>query len=89
MTGTPTVHDAVPYVWSDQLGTRVQVVGRVRPSDEVRVVHGDLAGPFVALTGGDGRLSAAVGVGAARALLPYRKLLARGAAWDEAVGAGA
>ncbi|NEK58464.1 FAD-dependent oxidoreductase [Geodermatophilus sabuli] len=89
LTGTPTVHDAVPYVWSDQLGTRVQVVGRVRPSDEVRVVHGDLAGPFVALTGGDGRLSAAVGVGAARALLPYRKLLARGAAWDEAVGAGA
>jgi NADPH-dependent 2,4-dienoyl-CoA reductase/sulfur reductase-like enzyme len=88
LTGTPTVHDAVPYVWSDQLGSRVQVVGRVRPSDEVRVVYGDLDGPFVALTGGDGGLSAAVGFGAARALLPYRKLLARGAAWAEAVATG-
>jgi hypothetical protein len=89
LTGTPTVHDAVPYVWSDQLGSRLQVFGRVRPSDEVRVVQGDLDGTFVVLTGGDGRLSAAVGFGAARALLPYRKMVAQGVAWDEAVAAGA
>ncbi|MFW3169319.1 NAD(P)/FAD-dependent oxidoreductase [Geodermatophilus sp. CPCC 206100] len=89
LTGTPTVHDAVPYVWSDQLGARLQVVGRVRPSDEVRVVHGDLDGAFVALTGDAGRLSAAVGFGATRALLPYRRMVADGVPWDEAVAGGA
>jgi 3-phenylpropionate/trans-cinnamate dioxygenase ferredoxin reductase subunit len=87
LTGTPAVHDSVPYVWSDQLGTRLQVYGRVRPQDELRVVHGDLDGSFVALTGGDGLLQAAVGLGATRALLPYRKLLVAGAAWDEALAA--
>ncbi|MBM7808756.1 3-phenylpropionate/trans-cinnamate dioxygenase ferredoxin reductase subunit [Geodermatophilus bullaregiensis] len=87
LTGTPTVHDAVPYVWSDQLGARLQVFGRVRPQDEVRVVVGDLDGSFVALTGGDGLLRSAVGFGATKALLPYRKLLAAGAGWDEALSA--
>jgi NADPH-dependent 2,4-dienoyl-CoA reductase/sulfur reductase-like enzyme len=87
LTGTPTVHDSVPYVWSDQLGARLQVYGRVRPQDEVRVVHGDLDGSFVALTGGEGRLQAAVGFGATRALLPFRALLVAGAGWEEALAA--
>jgi 3-phenylpropionate/trans-cinnamate dioxygenase ferredoxin reductase subunit len=87
LTGTPTEHDAVPYVWSDQLGARLQVYGRVRPQDEIRVVHGDLDGSFVAITGGDGRLQAAVGLGAARAMLPYRALLVSGASWQEALAA--
>jgi NADPH-dependent 2,4-dienoyl-CoA reductase/sulfur reductase-like enzyme len=87
LTGTPTVHDAVPYVWSDQLGARLQVFGRVRPGDELRVVVGDLDGSFVALTGGDGQLRSVVGFGAVKALLPFRKLLLAGAGWDEALAA--
>jgi NADPH-dependent 2,4-dienoyl-CoA reductase/sulfur reductase-like enzyme len=87
LTSTPAVHDSVPYVWSDQLGSRLQVYGRVRPQDEVRVVHGDLNGSFVALTGAEGRLQAAVGLGATRQVLPFRKLLLAGAGWDEAVAA--
>jgi NADPH-dependent 2,4-dienoyl-CoA reductase/sulfur reductase-like enzyme len=87
LTGTPAVHDSVPYVWSDQLGSRLQVYGRVRPQDEVRVVHGDLEGSFVALTGGEGRLQAAVGFGATRRLLPFRKLLVAGSAWEDALAA--
>lgn len=86
-TGTPTVHDTVPYIWSDQLGARLQVYGRVRPQDEVRVVHGDLDGSFVALAGGEGRLQAAVGFAATRALLPFRALLIAGAGWEEALAA--
>ena len=87
LTGTPTVHDAVPYVWSDQLGARLQVFGRVRPGDDLRVVVGDLDGSFVALTGGDGQLRSVVGFGAVKALLPFRKLLVAGAGWDEALAA--
>ncbi|MGY1774157.1 NAD(P)/FAD-dependent oxidoreductase [Blastococcus sp. SYSU D00813] len=85
LTGTPTVHDPVPYVWTDQLGGKLQVFGRVRPQDELRVVHGDLDDAFVAVTGGEGRLQAVVGFGAVKQLLPYRKLLLAGAGWDEAL----
>ena len=87
LTGTPTRHEAVPYVWTEQLGGRLQVFGRVRPQDELRVVHGDLGGAFVAVTGGEGRLQAAVGIGMVKPLLAYRKLLAAGASWDEALAA--
>jgi len=86
LAGTPTVYDAPPYVWSDQLGSRLQVVGRVRPQDDVRFVHG---GPgeerFVAVTGGDGSLQSVVGFGAVRELMPYRKLLVEGATWAAAL----
>ena len=87
LTGTPAVHDGVPYVWTDQLGGRLALYGRVRPQDELRVVHGDLDGEFVAITGGEDRLQAAVGFDAARPLMRFRKLLAAGATWDEAVAA--
>jgi 3-phenylpropionate/trans-cinnamate dioxygenase ferredoxin reductase subunit len=87
LTGTPKAHDAVPYVWTEQLGGRLLVHGRVRPQDELRIVHGDLDGEFVAVTGGEGMLQAAVGFGAVRPLMKYRKLLAEGAGWDEALAA--
>lgn len=87
LTGTPTVHDALPYVWTDQLGARLQIVGQVRPQDELRVVFGDLDGAFVAVTGGDGLLRSVVGFGAIKQLMPYRKLLVAGASWDEALAA--
>jgi 3-phenylpropionate/trans-cinnamate dioxygenase ferredoxin reductase subunit len=85
LTGEPTVHDALPYVWTDQLGARLQVFGQVRPQDEVRVVFGDLDGSFVAVTGGDGELRSVIGFGAIKQLMPYRKLLVSGAGWDEAL----
>ena len=85
LTGDPAVHDALPYVWTDQLGARLQVVGQVRPQDEMRVVVGDLEGSFVAITGGDGQLRSVIGYGAIKQLLPFRKLLVAGAGWDEAL----
>jgi len=88
LTGEPTVHDALPYVWTDQLGARLQVFGQVRPQDELRVVFGDLEGSFVAVTGGDGLLRSVIGFGAIKQLMPYRKLLLAGAGWDEALAAG-
>ena len=87
LTGEPTVHDALPYVWTDQLGARLQVFGQVRPQDELRVVFGDLEGSFVAVTGGDGLLRSVIGFGAFKQWMPYRKLLLAGAGWDEALAA--
>jgi NADPH-dependent 2,4-dienoyl-CoA reductase/sulfur reductase-like enzyme len=87
LTGAPAVHDALPYVWTDQLGARLQVFGQVRPQDELRVVFGDLEGSFVAVTGGEGLLRSVIGFGAIKQLMPFRKLLVAGAGWDEALAA--
>ncbi len=87
LTGEPTVHEALPYVWTDQLGARLQVFGQVRPQDELRVVFGDPHGSSVAVTGGDGLLRSVIGFGAIKQWMPYRKLLLAGAGWDEALAA--
>ncbi|MER5430109.1 FAD-dependent oxidoreductase [Streptomyces sp. NPDC002588] len=86
LTGGDQRHDALPYVWSDQLDSRLQVFGRIRPQDDLHVVQGDLGGSFVAISGGDGVLQGAVGFGAVRQLMPYRRMLASGTSWDEARG---
>ena len=84
--GEPTVYDAVPYVWSEQLGSRLQVFGRIRPQDPVRFVHGGPDSPsFVAVAGGPDGLQGVVGFGAVRELMPFRKLLVAGASWAEAL----
>ena len=50
----------VPYVWSDQLGTKLQFVGRALPDDEVMLLDGSVAeGKFLAAYGRAGRLVAA------------------------------
>jgi NADPH-dependent 2,4-dienoyl-CoA reductase/sulfur reductase-like enzyme len=84
--GRPTSYDAVPYVWSDQLGGRLQIFGRVGADDEVRYVFGGPDEPkFVAVTGDGNRLNAVVGFAAVPKLLPYRKLLVEGASWQAAL----
>ena len=87
LTGTPAPFDPLPYVWSDQLGARVQVFGQVRPGDELLYVEG---GPkeaeFVAACGGGGRLQAVVALGSRRAALRWERLLHSGLAWVDGYG---
>uniref|UniRef100_A0AAU2W574 NAD(P)/FAD-dependent oxidoreductase n=1 Tax=Streptomyces sp. NBC_00008 TaxID=2903610 RepID=A0AAU2W574_9ACTN len=75
-----TPFDSVPYVWSDQYDLKIQIYGRTRGADEVRVVEGSTAGrKLVALYGRDGRTCAAVGINMARALRGYRAQVAAAA----------
>ncbi|HLK79699.1 MAG TPA: FAD-dependent oxidoreductase [Streptosporangiaceae bacterium] len=87
ITGAPAPFDPLPYVWSDQLGVRVQVFGQVGPRDEVVYVEG---GPdtaeFVAAAGCDGALHAVVAVGARRAALRWERILRSGATWTDGSG---
>jgi NADPH-dependent 2,4-dienoyl-CoA reductase/sulfur reductase-like enzyme len=87
VTGAPAPFDPLPYVWSDQLGARVQVFGQVRPGDELVYVEG---GPeeaeFVAASGGDGTLQAVVALGARRAALRWERLLRSGLTWIDGHG---
>jgi NADPH-dependent 2,4-dienoyl-CoA reductase/sulfur reductase-like enzyme len=87
ITGTAAPFDPLPYVWSDQLGVRIQVFGQVGPRDEVVYVAG---GPdtaeFVAAAGRDGALHAVVAVGARRAALRWERILRSGATWTDGSG---
>jgi 3-phenylpropionate/trans-cinnamate dioxygenase ferredoxin reductase subunit len=87
LTGSPAPFDPLPYVWSDQLGTRIQVFGQVRPGDELVYVEGGPDGAeFVATSGGDGATQAVVALGARRAALRWERLLRSGLPWVDGRG---
>ena len=76
----------VPFFWSDQYETKIQMLGRPRSDDEVVVVDGSVAeGQFVALYGRGGRLTAVLGFSRPRQLMAYRQLLVDGASFKEAL----
>ncbi|MDP9084899.1 MAG: FAD-dependent oxidoreductase [Pseudomonadota bacterium] len=80
----------VPYVWSDQYETKIQMVGRIKPGDEVRLVHGSYEqGRFVAVTGRAGRLVGALAFNEPRQLMGWRQPIAAGTAWPDALAKAA
>lgn len=82
--------DHVPYVWTDQFELRLQIAGEAPAGATMHVCHGTLAEErFLVLFGSEGRLVGAVGNKRPRQLLAARKLLARGATFEEAVAENA
>jgi len=78
-------YSPVPYFWSDQYDTKIQVIGHPHPDDEVIVVDGSLEERrFVALYGRQGTLVAAVGFSRPRQLMGFRPLVEARASLDEA-----
>ena len=81
-----TPYVPVPYFWSDQYETKIQVLGHPSPDDDVVVVDGAVQERrFVALYGRAGRFTAALGFSRPRQLMGYRALLEAGASFDEAL----
>ena len=78
---------AVPYVWSDQFGMKIQTFGRTDLADEVAQLHGTgleggpVKGTVVGYFAG-GVLVGAVGFGAPAKLVRYRAMIAEGASRD-------
>lgn len=84
----PRAYTPVPYVWSDQYGSRLQIVGRPQAGDEVRIVRDDpVDDSWVALYVRDGSLAGALGLNAPAQLLALRRMFAAGAPLEEAVAA--
>jgi NADPH-dependent 2,4-dienoyl-CoA reductase/sulfur reductase-like enzyme len=81
----PIAYAPVPFFWSDQFDSRIQFIGRAHGDDEIRVVAGDVDGGFVAIYGHAGRLRGVLGVNMPRVVMPFRKLLADRASWDQAL----
>ena len=85
-SGAGERYEPVPFFWSDQYATKIQVVGRPGPDDEVVVVDGSVAErKLVALYRRGDKLSAALAFSRPRQLMAYRPLLAAGASFDEAL----
>jgi NADPH-dependent 2,4-dienoyl-CoA reductase/sulfur reductase-like enzyme len=79
-------YDPVPFFWSDQYQTKIQMIGLPGPGDEVLVVEGSVEeGKLVALYRRDDRLQAVLAFSRPRQLMAYRPLLAANASFDEAL----
>jgi len=76
----------VPYFWSDQYKTKIQFVGHVHHSDDVRVVDGSVEDrKFLALYEHVGRLVGALGFTRPKLVLQCRRLIAERVSIDEAL----
>lgn len=87
--GERTTHVAAPYVWSDQHGERIQMIGAVLGAeDEVVVRHHEQPQRLLSVFGTDGVFTGAAAIGMARPMARLRPMLASGASFDEAVALG-
>ena len=78
----------VPWFWSDQYDRKIQLAGRVRPDDEVRVVTGSVTERrFAAIYGRAGRITGVLGFNRPRHVMRYRALIEQRASFDEALAA--
>ncbi|MDZ7679072.1 MAG: FAD-dependent oxidoreductase [Acidimicrobiales bacterium] len=76
----------VPYFWTDQYDTKLQLVGRAGPDDAVEVVDGSLdERRFVAIIGRGDRLVGAVGMNRPPAVMRWQSRIAERMSWDEAL----
>jgi 3-phenylpropionate/trans-cinnamate dioxygenase ferredoxin reductase subunit len=81
-----TPYDPIPFFWSDQYQTKIQVIGLPGPDDEVVVVEGSVEeGRLVALYRRGDRLQAVLAFSQPRHLMTYRPLLAACASFDDAL----
>jgi NADPH-dependent 2,4-dienoyl-CoA reductase/sulfur reductase-like enzyme len=78
-------YTTVPYFWSDWYGSRIQFVG-LAARDQHEVVSGDLAGDhFVALYREGDKLTGALTLNGQRHIMKYRRLIAQGTTFEEAL----
>src|SRR5581483_11540733 len=88
LLGRDEPYAPVPWFWSDQYDRKLQLAGRSRPDDEMRVVEGSFAERrFVALFGRGDRLVGVLGMNRPRPVLQFRQLIADGASWRDALAA--
>jgi NADPH-dependent 2,4-dienoyl-CoA reductase/sulfur reductase-like enzyme len=87
--GSEEAYGPVLYVWSDQLGHRLQLLGLPQSGDGFHLVNGQAGGKLVGVYEAGGRVTAALGIDFPGRLMRYRDLLEKGASLEEAVAFGA
>ena len=80
----------VPFFWSDQYDRKIQLAGRVRPTDQIEIVAGSVEEQkFCALYGRDGKVVGALTMNMPARVIRYRRQIAEGLTWDDALAAAA
>ena len=90
VTAGPTPYEPVPYFWTDQLGSKLQVAGRIHPDDEMVMLDGAVTDDrFVAAFRHGDRVGAVLSFNRPAPVIRWRMRMATpdGVAWSEAVGA--
>jgi 3-phenylpropionate/trans-cinnamate dioxygenase ferredoxin reductase component len=78
--------DEVPYFWSDQYATKLQVLGSPHPDDDVTLLRVGPAGDrMLGVYGREGVVTGVVGANAARWVMRMRPLIGAGTPYDEAL----
>ncbi len=86
LLGSAAPFAAIPLFWSDQYDCKIQLAGLPELDGASRVVHGSLeARKFVRLYEKGGRLHAALGFNQARRMVGYRRMIAEGASFNDAL----
>lgn len=90
MLGLSAPGSEVPYFWSDMHGLTLQMLGTAGSTDDVTVLEvGPNGDRLLAVYGRNGRFTAALGVGAPRAVMRLRRLLHSGASYEQAIAESA
>lgn len=80
---TPRIVSDLPYVWSDQYGRRLQIIGDSLADDVAFVTQGPMGAGYLALIGDGKHVVGAVGYAQERSFRRARKVVADHARWDE------
>ncbi|MGQ0733288.1 MAG: NAD(P)/FAD-dependent oxidoreductase [Acidobacteriota bacterium] len=84
--GATGAFSSVPYVWTDQYDRKFQFLGRAQPHDEMVVVDGAIDDRrFTALFRRGDRVCACLAINQPRSIVKYKRLLAQGVTWSEAL----
>ena len=87
--GRPSAYDPVPWFWSDQYRTKLQIAGLADPGDAVTVEGTPGAGPFAVEYRRQGRLVAVDAIDNARAHMLARRRIAEETSRDLEAASGA
>jgi NADPH-dependent 2,4-dienoyl-CoA reductase/sulfur reductase-like enzyme len=88
LAGKPVPLAEVPYFWSDQYGTKFQMLGRPHPDDDVTLLRvGPDGDRLLAVYGGGGVLTAVLGASAPRWVMRMRSLIRDRAPYEQALDA--
>ena len=78
---TPT-----PWFWTDQFDRKIQLAGRTRSTDDIKVVTGSIEERrFATAYGREGKLVGILGFNRPRHVMQYKQLITDGASWDDAL----
>jgi len=77
IVGVDKTVDSVPYVWSDQQGRKLQMLGRPRAGDDVAIRADDIGGRHVAIYSRADQLSGVFAIDSPRFIAMARQVIAR------------